>query len=94
MLKIQVRTSTLSAAGKTVTWRPSEACHGRVKLLTVAARAMYQQLNTYVTHEIEFTGNKTLSIGENRFLWKDKILEPVSPPEYRGGKTILAVKEV
>ncbi len=92
---IQLRTATQTATGETIIWTPVETRYARVILLDVAARAVYQQLQSQVTHKVMMRGVVTLNLGNNRLLWGDKILEPVEPVQTLDDKTsVVMVKEV
>ena len=93
-VQIQVKTVTQGALGQTVVWKPVETRHARVILLDAKARAVYQQLKSEVSHKVIFRGSISLSLGNNRLLWKDKTLEPVEPPQEIEEETIVVVKEV
>ncbi len=91
---IQVRTATLTAMGETVVWKPVQKKYALVIPLDARARASYQQLQSQVTHKVIFEGSVSLSLADNRILWKDKTLEPVEPAEERGKKTIIMTREI
>ena len=91
---IQLRVSTQTATGETVTWTPVERRHALVIPLDAAARAVYQQLQSQVSHKVIFGGSVSLSLGDNRLLWGDKTLEPVEPVREIGHTSIVMVKEV
>jgi len=61
--------------------------------LDAKARAVYQQMQSYVTHRVVLNGSVSLNLGDYRFLWGDKILEPVEPPQELGNTTVIMVKE-
>lgn len=90
---IQVRTATLSAIGESVSWALVEIRSARVIPLDAKARAVYQQLQSYVTHRVIFRGEVSLAIGENRLLWGDKILDLVDPPQIIKNSTTVMVRE-
>ena len=91
---IQLRTATQTSTGETIIWTPVQVRNCRVILLDAKARAVYQQLNSEVTHKVVFRGSVSLSLGNNRLLWKDKTLEPVEPTAEIGDSTVVMVKEV
>lgn len=92
---IQLRTATQTATGETVIWTPVETRHARVVPLDAAARAVYQQLQSQVSHKVIFRGSVSLSLGDNRLLWGSKTLEPVEPVQTLDDKTsVVMVKEV
>ncbi len=91
---IQVRTATRTALGETVVWKPVETRYARVIPLDAKARAVYQQLQSEVSHEVTFRGSVSLSLGNNRILWGAKTLEPVEPVQEINGTTVVVVKEV
>ena len=93
-VQIQVKTVTQTALGQTVTWKPVETRHARVIPLDAKARAVYQQLQSEVSHRIVMRGAVSLNLGSNRFKWGDKTLEPVEPPQIIDGNTTIAVKEM
>lgn len=92
---IQLRTATQTVTGETVIWTPVETRHARVIPLDAKARAVYQQLQSQVSHKVIFRGSVSLSLGNNRMLWKDKTLEPVEPVQTLDDNTsVVMVKEV
>ena len=91
---IQVRTATQTSMGETVVWRPVEKRYALVTPLDAKARAVYQQLQSEVTHEVKFRGSVTLNLDNNRLLWKAKTLEPVMPTEEKGNSTVVMVREI
>ncbi len=91
---IQLRVATQTATGETVTWTPVEKRHARVVPLDAAARAVYMQLQSQVSHKVIFRGSVSLSLGTNRLLWGSKTLEPVEPVQTLDDKTsVVMVKE-
>jgi len=92
-IRIQVRTATLGATGMTEVWKPVEARFARVVPLDAKARAVYQQMQSEVTHKIILRGAVSLTLGDNRFLWKDKTLTPVGPTQELDNTTVIMVKE-
>ncbi|MBA7569927.1 hypothetical protein ES708_11669 [subsurface metagenome] len=93
-VSIQVKTTTPGPLGETEVWKPVETRHAQVTPLDAKARAVYQQLQSEVSHKVIFRGSVSLSLGNNRLLWKDKTLEPVEPAQAIEGKTIVMVKEI
>ena len=92
---IQLRTATQTSTGETVIWTPVESRHCRVVALSATARALYQQLQSQVSHKVIFRGSVSLSLGDNRLLWGNRTLEPVEPVQTLDDKTSLVmVKEV
>jgi len=92
-VRIQVKTSTLGATGMTEVWKPVEIRFARVVPLDAQARAVYQQMKSEVTHKVILRGSVTLNLGDYRFIWKDKTLEPVEPPQELNNTTVIMVKE-
>lgn len=90
---IQVKSTTAGPLGETVVWKPVETRYARVIPLDARARAVYQQMQSQVSHKVVFRGNVSLSLGSNRLLWKDKTLEPVEPVQTVGYTTVVVVKE-
>lgn len=93
-IQIQVRTATLGALGEEVVWKPVETRYARVIPLDASARAVYQQLQSQVSHKVIFRGSVSLSLGNNRLLWGAKMLEPVEPVQEIDNTTVVMVKEV
>ncbi len=93
-IQIHIKTITQGALGQTVVWKPVEVRYGRVILLSARARADYMQLKSEVTHKVIFREGVSLSLGNNRLLWKAKTLEPVGPPETAGDTTTILTKEI
>lgn len=91
---IQVKTTTAGPLGQTEIWSPVEIRYARVIPLDAKARAVYQQLQSQVSHKVIFRGTVTLSLGNNRLLWGDKTLEPVEPAQEIKNSTVVMVKEV
>jgi len=94
MVIIQRRTATQTSMGETVIWTPVQTRHARVVPLDAAARAVYQQLQSQVSHKVMFRGSVSISIGNNRLLWKDKTLEPVEPVHEVDNASVVMVREV
>jgi len=92
-VQIQLRTATRTALGETVIWTPMETRHARVIPLDAKARAVYQQMQSEVSHRIVMRGNVSFNLGLNRFKWGSKTLEPVEPPQIVGNATVVVVKE-
>lgn len=94
-VQIQVRTTTHTALGETVVWKPVASRYARVIPLKAEARAAYQQLNSVVSHKIIFSkGAVSLSLGDNRILHGSKTYEPVEPPQVIGDSIVVVVREV
>lgn len=93
-VSIQVKVVTQGPLGETVIWKPVEARHARVVPLDAKARAVYQQLQSQVSHKVIFRGSVSLSLGNNRLLWRGKTLEPVEPAQEMSNSTIVIVREV
>lgn len=91
---IQLRTATQTATGETITWKPVETRYARVISLDARARAVYQQLQSQVTHKVIFRGSVSLSLGNNRLLWGAKTLEPVEPVRTVGNASVAIVREI
>ncbi len=92
-VQIQVKTSTRTATGETVTWKPVESRWGRVIPVDVRTRLAYQQLNSEVTHKLLFNGIVSINFN-NRFIWQDKTLQPVEPAQIIGDSTQIICKEI
>lgn len=90
---IQVKTTVPSAMGETVVWKPVETRHARVIPLDARARAAYMQLKSEVTHKVIMRGSVSLTLGDNRLFWKDKILVPEGPIQEIDSSTIIVCKE-
>jgi len=81
--------------GETITWTPVEKRYARVVPLDAAARAVYMQMQSIVTHKVVMRGGISISLGNNRLLWGSKILEPVEPVQTLDDKTsVVMVKEI
>lgn len=93
-VQIQVKDTVQTALGETIVWKPVETRYARVIPLDAKARAVYQQLQSLVSHKVIFRGSVSLSLGANRLLWKDKTLEPVEPPQIIENSTVVVVKEI
>ena len=93
-VQIQLRTATQTAMGETIIWTPVETRYARVVPLDAAARAVYQQLQSQVSHKVIFRGSVTLSLGNNRLLWGTKVLEPIEPTQSIENMTVAICKEV
>lgn len=91
---IQLRTATQTSTGETIIWTPVETRHARVIPLDARARAVYMQMQSVVSHRVIFRGSVSLSLGNNRLLWKDKTLEPVEPVFEVDNSSVVMVKEV
>ena len=91
---IQVKTTTATSLGQTEVWSPVEIRNCRVIPLDAKARLAYQQLKSEVTHKVVFRGTITLTLGDNRLLWKDKTLEPVEPVQELDNESVVLVKEI
>lgn len=90
---IQRRVSTQTALGETITWTPVETRYARVIPLDAATKAAYMQMKSEVTHKVVFNEGVSLSLGDNRLLWEDKILKPVEPVQEIRNKAVVMVKE-
>lgn len=94
-VQIQIRSSTITAIGEAIVWSPSAARYARIVPLKAEARAVYQQMNSVVSHKIIFSkGVVSLSLGNNRILHGSKIYEPVESPQTIGNSMVVMVKEV
>jgi len=91
---IQVKAIISGPLGETVVWKPLETRYARVIPLDAKARAVYQQMQSEVSHKVIFRGSVSLSLGDNRLLWKDKTLEPVEPVQEIGNTSVIMVREV
>ena len=93
-VQIQLRTSTRGPLGETVVWSPVAILNCRVIPLDAKAQAVYMQMKSEVSHKVIFRDGVSLSLGNNRLLWKDKTLELVEPMQVVGNATVVLVKEV
>lgn len=93
-IQIQVKATTQTAMGQTVTWKPVQTVYARVIPLSVQAIAQYQQLNSNVSHQIVLRGAVSVNLASNRFKWGSKTLEPVEPPKLVNNTTTIVVKEI
>ena len=93
-VQIQVKTTVQTSTGQTEVWAPVQIRNARVIPLDAKARAVYQQLQSQVSHKVIFRGNVSLTLGKNRLLWNDKILEPVEPVQYTEDSASVVVMEV
>jgi len=93
-VQIQQKESTLGATGETVNWKPVQYKYALVLPLDVRARAVYQSLDSYVSHKIVLRGDVTLSLGDYRIKHGTKTYEPVEPAQLINGNTVVVVKEV
>ena len=93
-VSIQVKTTIRTALGQSEVWSPVETRYARVIPLDAKARAVYMQMQSVVSHKVIFRGSVSLSLGANRFLWKDKVLEPAEPAQDIGNATVVACREV
>lgn len=92
-VQIQVKTTTQTALGETVVWKPVETRYARVIPLDARARAAYQQMQSEVSHKVVFRGSVSLSLGINRLLHGSKTYKLVEPPQSVGDTTVVVVKE-
>ena len=93
-VQIQLRVSSQTALGESVIWTPVETRHALVIPLDVEARAVYQQLQSIVTHKIIFNKGISLSLGNNRILHGSKTYEPVEPTQEIDNSTIIMAREI
>ena len=93
-ITIKQKTATQTAMGQIVVWAPVQTRYGRVIPLNAQARAQYQQMNSVVTHRIEFEKGVPLTLADYRFLHLDKTYEPVEPAQTIGNNTVVVVKEI
>ncbi len=93
-VSIQLRTTVQTSTGDTVIWTPVETRCACVIPLDVQARAVYQQLHSEVTHKVIFGGSVSLSLSDNRLVWKDKTLVPAGPTQEVDNTTIVVAREV
>ena len=93
-VQIQLRVATLTADGETVTWVPVESRYALVIPVGARTKAVYQQLNSEVTHRIVLRGPVSLNLGLNRLKWGDITLEPVELPKQKNSATTIMTKEV
>ena len=91
---IQLRVTTQTALGETITWTPVEKRYARVIPLDAKARLAYQQLKSEVSHKVMFRGSVTLNLGSHRILHGSKTYEPVEPTQLIENSTVVAVKEI
>lgn len=93
-VKIQEKTTTAGPLGETITWKPVGNKYALVIPLDAKARAVYQQLQSLVTHKIIFNKGISISLGNNRILHSNKTYEPVEPPQIIENSTVVVCKEV
>ena len=91
---IQLKTVTVTALGQTEVWSPVETRYALVVPVDVKSRAIYQQMNTEITHRVVIRGVVSLAVGLNRLKWGSKTLEPVEVPQIVNGDSVVMVKEV
>ena len=93
-VQIQLKTTTATALGQTEVWSPVETRYALVVPVDVKSRAIYQQMNTEITHKVVMRDAVTLKVGLNRLKWGSKTLEPVEVPQILDGDSVVMVKEV
>jgi len=87
-VKIQSRTVVEKATGVDETWADIEIRPARVIPVSAKSRAEYAQIQTDVTHLVEFRGRVALSIRTNRLVWltgSSTVLWLAAPPQYSSG---------
>jgi len=92
-VKLQLKQVTQGAMGQVVTWALVDDVPARVVALKAESRVAYQQLNSYVTHRVELGTGVTISLGDNRIIWRAKTLEPVEPPTVTGKLQLVLCQE-
>jgi len=90
---IQLKTVTATALGQTEVWSPVGTRYALVVPVDVKSRAIYQQMNTEITHRVVLRGVVSLAVGLNRLKWGSKTLEPVEVPQIVNGDSVVMVKE-
>ena len=92
---VHVKTTTQTALGETVVWKPVASRYARVIPLDAKARAVYMQTQSEVTHKIIFAkGAITLTLGDNRIKHGSKTYEPMEPTQDIGNSMVVMVKEI
>jgi len=92
-VQVQEKTTTQTATGETEVWKPVQWLSARVIPLDAKARAVYQQLQSHVTHKVVLSGNVSLSLGKTRLIWGAKTLGLAEPPQVLGQTTVVMVGE-
>jgi len=92
-VQIQEKVTTQTATGAVVVWKPVQWISARVIPLDAKARAVYQQLQSQVTHKVMLRGTVSLSYGKTRLIWGAKTLELAEPPQVLGQTTVVMVSE-
>ena len=99
-IQIQHRTRTPKATGVNEVWTNIGIRWARVIPLSARSRLEYAQVQSEVTHEVEFRERVEIVLGDDRLVWltgSSRMLELVEPPFYAGGldaHTRVAVRQV
>ncbi len=96
--RVTIQTLTIEdgPGGSTETWDDTGSRWCRVVPLSVDARAQYGRVGSNTSHRIDFRGQVNLSLANNRFVWREKVLYPTDPPidlDGLGRSTSIAVRE-
>ena len=94
IVHIQQRSTTITATGETVYWKPVETRHARVIPASERTIERYQQNDVEVTHRILMRDSVTVTVGDYRFKHGNKTYEPVAPARDVNTRTEILVREI
>jgi len=79
-IRVQERITETTATGVKRFWRDKEVRWGRMVLIGLDGRAKYEQVGyTNVSHNLILRGSLDLSLSKIRFIWRNRIYEPIEP---------------
>lgn len=97
-IRVQERIIDETPTGVKRTWQDKETRWGRMVLIGLDGRAKYEQVGySNVTHKLILRGNLDLSLADTRFIWRNKVYEPIEPagnPDGFDDYIVMAVRHV
>jgi len=93
-IEIQKKVKVRGALGETVNYKPYCNAYASVIPLDVKTQAQYQQLNTVAQYLVTMRDGLNITLGNYRFKWNEKTLEPSATQTKRSGFITIPCKEV
>src|SRR5690606_2906161 len=98
-ITIEKLTRVQGPLGPEEKWVPVETRWGRVALVKLEGRALYQEVgHSEVSHRVTLRGHVELTLAAHRLRWEGRnlLLKPLEPPAYTGDRqpfTTIVCKE-
>lgn len=91
---LYLKVSTMSAKGEAVSWSEVASYWCKKMPVSVASRAVYQQLNTLITDRFLIDGTLTIGLGTHKIIYDSTTYEPQASAKYFNNITEVIVREM